>query len=646
MIQAGVFKRIRRKVAATVGPVFSLGSFLTYAPLLVVVLCFYCFSLLRHEPLEPYIYLFLGLLLTASGVLGLKPAAAPVLLAIIAGETAGWLSGTGTPFLHIANGTGLLLAASVLPVIARTRTLMMAASAEKLTRQQISARLNLGERLANGTTPNPAADSVQPGSGTEGMVRSLLLPAKKALRARTAMFYWYDEANDTLVPVESLSDCPDLLSNCPVSATEGRLAGLKSTREPLTFRFNPRTTHVVPIYKKKISLSGVMAVPVHFKGSLAAAFVFDREGADPFFLPETVMARRFSEIIEEALATERRLKSAVMLSQQLRMMDEAARQFSLSRTFEQVYDTAVRYSVAFSPFQSAALVHRVSPSDDEYELVAASKKQMRSLLGKRFHLRGTLCESCAKAGTFLPASFVYEPRMPQPFGQGFGMELEPGESCVLLPLSIRGEAVGFLLLADNRKAVTRDDLISLFLFADYCAVSLVNAEANKELERMAVTDPLTGIPNHRAFRSRMAEAVQRAERSTKPVSVLYIDIDHFKAINDAYGHPVGDAVLKKVAKTLSGSVRKVDFVARQGGEEFVAILEETNSTGALVMAERLRQCVAKCRMEELTSSRNVTVSIGIASYPADSKSVEELLTLADAALYRAKNEGRNRCQVA
>jgi len=333
-----------------------------------------------------------------------------------------------------------------------------------------------------------------------------------------------------------------------------------------------------------------------------------------------------------------------MLSQQLKMMDEAARQFSMARTFEQVYDTVVRYAVGFSPFNTAVLAHRVSSSNEEYEIVGVNRKQMAGLLGKQFRVRGSLCDLAAKSRTHLPPNFVFEGRMPQPFGPEIGLELEEDEPCILVPLMTREEPVGFLLMAESRKQVSKDDLVSLFLFAEYSAVSLVNAEANKELERMATSDPLTAIPNHRAFRTRIGEAAQRADRSGKPVSLLFVDIDHFKAVNDTYGHGAGDVVLKAVAKALTASVRKVDFVARYGGEEFVAVLEETGAEGALIMGERLRQRVGRLNFEEM-DGKGVTISVGIAGYPSDTKSIEELIALADSALYRAKNKGRNQCQV-
>jgi diguanylate cyclase (GGDEF)-like protein len=640
----GSLKRLQKK-AGHLYASFEPAPFLSYAPLVVLLLSFYTLALIMGAEFPPFVYLFLGLVLMASGILGLRSGSAAVLATILAGQAALWLAGNVTWGTALASAAGLILSAVGIPWMTRARILSLAASHDRLMREQMEARLNLGERLAHGATPNSVAVATQPTSGTESLVRNLLLCAKKALKARTTVFYWYNAEQDLLVPVETLSDTPEALLNRSISLAQGRLVGLKTVREPLTLRYNPNTTHQLPIYRKKMELSGLIAIPVHHRGTLAGALLADRAGAEPFYLPDSVIAKRIGEMVEDSLATERRLKAAVMLTQQLKMMDEAARQFSTARAFEQVYDAVVRYAVGFAPFNTAILAHRVNTAGEEFEIVGVNSKQLARLIGSKFKLKGSLCDLAAKSRTHLPASFEFDKRMAQPFGPEVGLEMEDGESCLLLPLMTREDAVGFLLMADRRKQVEKDDLVSLFLFAEYCAVSLVNAEANKELERMAVTDPLTALANHRAFRTRIVEACQRSDRSKKPVSLLFLDIDHFKAVNDSFGHSAGDVVLKAVARCLGESIRKVDFAARYGGEEFVAVLEETGASGALVMAERLRQRISKMTFEEL-GGKGVTASIGIACYPDDTTGIEELVVLADAALYRAKNEGRNQCQVA
>jgi diguanylate cyclase (GGDEF)-like protein len=170
--------------------------------------------------------------------------------------------------------------------------------------------------------------------------------------------------------------------------------------------------------------------------------------------------------------------------------------------------------------------------------------------------------------------------------------------------------------------------------------------AKAELERLSVTDGLTGLFNRRYFQTRLSQEFQRAQRYTDPVSLMMIDIDHFKRVNDTYGHPVGDVVLKGTADLVRSSVRDPDICARYGGEEIAVILPKTHLAGALVVAERIWRELGQKRygVEEKGEPRElrVTASIGLAFYPSkDITAPEALVKYADEALYRAKREGRN-----
>lgn len=167
---------------------------------------------------------------------------------------------------------------------------------------------------------------------------------------------------------------------------------------------------------------------------------------------------------------------------------------------------------------------------------------------------------------------------------------------------------------------------------------------NRRLEQLALTDPLTKVPNRRALTDRLADEMGRVKRYDSTVSLLLIDLDHFKRVNDNYGHLVGDDVLTEMAALLQGAVRAVDVVARYGGEEFVVVLPETGSPGATAFAERLRELIeAHPFSRGAGGTLQLTSSIGVASYPTPGwETVEDFLAGADQALYRAKAEGRNR----
>jgi len=165
--------------------------------------------------------------------------------------------------------------------------------------------------------------------------------------------------------------------------------------------------------------------------------------------------------------------------------------------------------------------------------------------------------------------------------------------------------------------------------------------------RLASTDGLTGMYNHRTFQERLSQEIARAGRYGRPLSVLMIDVDHFKVYNDTYGHPQGDIVLQDLARLLQEMSRTSDTVARWGGEEFAIILPETDSVGAQKIGQRLCEQMERYPFpgQEIMPGGTLTISIGIATY-ASASSKEALLQAADMALYTAKREGRNRVCVA
>ncbi|MDH5230942.1 MAG: diguanylate cyclase [Gammaproteobacteria bacterium] len=174
------------------------------------------------------------------------------------------------------------------------------------------------------------------------------------------------------------------------------------------------------------------------------------------------------------------------------------------------------------------------------------------------------------------------------------------------------------------------------------------ATKNKELERvihhlsqLAVVDGLTGLFNHRHMQELLTREIARSQRTHNPLSVLFIDVDHFKQFNDNYGHQAGDDLLKQLAELFRNSLRTNDIIARYGGEEFVIILPEINKDNALIVAEKLRAQTERTEFLEQTEKHSVTISVGVATYGENGTDNETLLRKADEALYVAKDQGRN-----
>ncbi len=170
------------------------------------------------------------------------------------------------------------------------------------------------------------------------------------------------------------------------------------------------------------------------------------------------------------------------------------------------------------------------------------------------------------------------------------------------------------------------------------------AENNALLQALSTTDPLTELPNHRAILSTLKQELERAQRYNRPCSLLFLDLDHFKALNDSYGHAAGDTVLRTFAGILSTTIRNMDTAGRWGGEEFVVILPEATAEEALDIAERIRKAVSFFSFE-ISGGLHLTCSIGVACYPEHAADNDALLTAADQAMYGAKRLGRNQVRM-
>ena len=234
-------------------------------------------------------------------------------------------------------------------------------------------------------------------------------------------------------------------------------------------------------------------------------------------------------------------------------------------------------------------------------------------------------------------------------GDGRG-ELHPGPGepsgvpVVAVPLTGSGTVVGVLLLwdRDGDQDFTDDDLAMLRTFTSQATVAVDNVLLHEEARRLSVTDGLTGLANYRGFTVTVGKEVERAVRFERPLALLLLDLDHFKLVNDVWGHPRGDAVLVELAARVRAQVRDVDTLARYGGEEFVVVLPETDEVGAVQAAERI--CAAVRRRpfgEDGEQPIDVTLSLGVAVFPDHGTSSTALLRRADEALYAAKRGGRD-----
>lgn len=220
---------------------------------------------------------------------------------------------------------------------------------------------------------------------------------------------------------------------------------------------------------------------------------------------------------------------------------------------------------------------------------------------------------------------------------------QPVKSVIVVPLIAQKQEFGWFYVFTAREELASAEMDFLGLFAKQIEMAITIADLFQAVREQAVTDALTGLYNRRYFEEALEKEVQRAKRQKQPFSIIGIDLDYLKKINDTYGHTFGDLAIKTIADVLKSNARSVDVPARIGGEEFNVLLPGINSEGAMIAAERIRKSIEAV---EIDTIGHITGSLGVATYFEHSEDVEELLELTDQAMYTSKRNGRNRVTIA
>lgn len=241
---------------------------------------------------------------------------------------------------------------------------------------------------------------------------------------------------------------------------------------------------------------------------------------------------------------------------------------------------------------------------------------------------------------------VMNDRRLEPFRKS--LALFPVQSLFYIPITYEKKLLGLLVgyRCETRAAWSRINETFMKSVADQVANGVVNARLYAKIQRQATTDGLTRLFNHRTGQEKLAEQLKIAERYQRNLSIIMLDVDHFKSINDRFGHPAGDTVLKTVAHLIHANCRDVDIPVRYGGEEFLLVLPEVNQDGAVVVAERIRKALVDTVVTHEALKITISGSFGVASFPEDADQQQQLLDLADKSLYLSKRLGRNQVHTA
>ncbi|MEW6417054.1 MAG: diguanylate cyclase [Nitrospirota bacterium] len=385
-------------------------------------------------------------------------------------------------------------------------------------------------------------------------------------------------------------------------------------------------------YLKKDKFSSLVAVPVMDGNFPLGVVVADSARFHAFTTADSDTLQMFSKQIMRILRRERVYPQIYRSYTTLKVLNEESSKLLTSLDVDVIVQSLIEGA------------YRIVASEIIFFMAKGKEFEILHQIGlpprekKVFNLKGTLLDIVVKNKEPFYLSDVRDYRAPiMPF------KTDNIGSVFALPLLYEKDLLGILtFLSEKTNALNPYQIELLEVLGNQASTSIANARFHAEIERLAITDGLTGIFNHRHFQERLSQEFSRLERFSEPLSILILDIDNFKDINDTYGHPVGDSVLKAVADVIKKTIRNIDISARYGGEEFAVILLNTGARGALNMAERLRKAVMDKTFSAENKTFRVTVSIGISTCPDDGKRKEELIERADKALYHAKRTGRNR----
>ena len=464
---------------------------------------------------------------------------------------------------------------------------------------------------------------------------------RRTLGLRTAVLLGTDAAVQNL-HIQELSSSEDAILPGPFGVRDGIFGAVLSKLEQLSLA-GPKSGQHVPYYSRKPAIGSVCCTPLLDHGQPRGLLVVDRETREPFSDEEQATLAGAARYILRAIENERVFVQLERAKVEQGKLYRAANALAAATTEAQVIEAGVNGAREFAAFDFA-VVTLFDRSTSEHEICAVSGEGASDLVGQRFKHNSGLVSMVVANRHALPYRGDYDPSRQVVFTR----RLLPPDmpSLLVLPLLVHERALGTLVLGSRRKGAFGDSVRpTLEVLASHVAVSLANARMLARLEEMATLDGMTGLYNKRALIEVGSQKLKSAKRFQKPLSLLVCDIDHFKKVNDTYGHDIGDVVIKGFADVLKRVKRDTDAVGRFGGEEFVIVCEETDERGGEQLAERIRSELSAVKFHSELGTLQVTCSVGVAPFGAAGQTWEQLFKATDEALYASKRNGRNKVTV-
>lgn len=502
-------------------------------------------------------------------------------------------------------------------------------------------------RLAKKPATTAAKDEEHLWRGSLSEVKSSvhwnLLLLKRTLSLHSALLLLRDPQDGRLWVVESTTDSQNLWDG-PFATGEGPVGAAYQRGVLTNLSLRPGQSGLCYYRNKHEPVRAFVAVPVRERGEIIGVLCVDRKEDRSFNAQEEAILSGSVEHILCALNTERVFVQLEHSKREQDVLYEASQALGAAVTEQAVLNAALAAATQLVVHDFAAVTHYDAQAD-KHTIRRASGDGASNFAALSFSSNASLTSMAVQNRHYLPFRGDFDPHNQTVFMRG--ERLSNMHSVLVLPLCVRDSAIGTLALAARRRdAFPLDVRQALQLLANQLAVALSNAASVARLEELATTDGLTGCFNKRHFHNELTARMHAAARYEHQVSLVIADIDHFKAVNDTYGHHVGDIVIRELGQILKQLRTESDLVARFGGEEFCVLCDQTTTAGAVELAERARMALSQAVFETDNGPLKVTCSLGVASYPDHASNQETLFEAADRALYAAKHAGRNQVRSA
>jgi two-component system cell cycle response regulator len=468
----------------------------------------------------------------------------------------------------------------------------------------------------------------------EEVLRGALAVAEAALRPHTVAVFLLSPDGESVRLRECVSGS-DRLFRGPLSSREGALGAVLGSQRSVRLEDGAAQ---ITYYQERSPVPTFCGVPLEERGGgLMGALVADR--AASFSAEEQRVLEALASEVTRAVEAERLLGAVRREKEEKARFFRALEELNKTTTPEQAAQTAIAQARQMCGALDLCAITLVE--DRRHRVLAVDGEGTAPLRDLSFGENAGLVSNVVKLGAPLPGRALGA--MDRVLIFDAGTVVRGLAALKIFPLTSGDSVVGTLVCGSRSPgALPESAQKELAMLALQAAEALVRTRLYAEAERLATTDGLTGLLNRRTFNAHLHGRLREAERYQRPLSLLLVDIDHFKQVNDGHGHPAGDAVLRSVANVLARQARETDIVARYGGEEMALILPETDARGAFAIAERIRKAVGAAHHPTDQGNLRVTISAGLSTWPGGGEGAEELLEAADKALYRAKEAGRNR----